>query len=133
METIICIEDEPLVRKNIVEELEDLGLKVFEAADGFEGLQLIFKHQPDLVICDITMPRMSGLELLRHLRDNHKYFDEMPFLFLSAIADDASIISGLKKGAYNYLTKPVDFDLLGATVLASLDHVRTIKEKSFGT
>jgi len=128
MATILCIDDEPLVREDIAEVLVDCGFFVLEASDGLEGLDMILKHEPDLVICDITMPRMNGRELLDELRNRHKRFDRMPFLFLSALSDEDQIISGLKQGAYNYLTKPVDFKLLIVTIEASLDHVDAEKQ-----
>ena len=55
--TILCIDDETLLREDIVEELEHEGYKVLQASDGHEGLKQILSHRPDLVICDITMPR----------------------------------------------------------------------------
>lgn len=126
MATILCVEDEPLVREDIVEELEERGFNVLEASDGLEGLEMILRHEPDLVICDITMPRMDGYELLRELRFAHTRFDKIPFLFLSALADSRHIANGLKQGAYNYLTKPVDYKLLGVTIEASLDHTQSL-------
>lgn len=129
MATILCVDDEPLVREDIVEELEDRGFKVIEASDGLEGLEMILKHEPDLVICDITMPGMDGRELLDELRQTHNRFDKMPFLFLTALADDSEVISGLKQGAYNYLTKPVDYQLLSVTIEASLDYVEVENER----
>lgn len=130
MTTILCVEDEPLVLEDIVEELEERGFEVLQAKDGLEGLAMILEHKPDLVISDITMPRMGGHELLDELRNKHTEFDNMPFLFLSALADEKEIVEGLKLGAYNYLTKPVDFKLLGLTVEASLDHVESVQKNA---
>lgn len=122
-----------MVLEDIVEELEERGFDVLSAKDGLDGLEMILKHEPDLVISDITMPRMGGHELLDELRAKHTRFDNMPFLFLSALADEKEIVEGLKLGAYNYLTKPVDFKLLGLTVEASLDHVQSVQDTSDGT
>ena len=127
MTKILCIEDEPMVLEDLVEELEDRGYEVLSAKNGVDGLAMILKHEPELVISDITMPGMGGHELLAELRTKHNRFDNMPFLFLSALADDKEIVEGLKRGAYNYMTKPVDFKLLGLTVEASLDHVRSVQ------
>lgn len=128
MAKILCIEDEALVREDIVEELQDLGFEVIEANDGREGLDMIVEHEPDLVISDITMPRMDGFELLNELRGKHKIFARMPFIFLSALGDKKHIVSGLKEGADNYLTKPVDYDMLEVTVQASLRQMWRINE-----
>ncbi len=132
MATILCIEDEKMVREDIVEELEDLGYNVLVADDGLDGLNMILEHKPDLVICDITMPRMDGFQLLGEIRKNYKLMADMPFIFLSALADDKHVLSGLKEGADNYLTKPVDFELLKATVEASLRQMERIKFKTEG-
>ena len=125
--TILCIDDEALLREDIVEELEDEGYRVLQASDGHEGLKQILQHHPDLVICDITMPRKNGYELLKEVRGEHGISAEMPFIFLSALADKEHIVAGLKMGADNYLTKPVDFDVLRVKVKACLRQVDRIK------
>jgi len=125
--TILCIDDETLLREDIVEELEDEGYKVLQASDGHEGLKLILSHRPDLVICDITMPRKNGYELLKEVRGEHGISAEMPFIFLSALADKEHVVAGLKLGADNYMTKPVDFDVLRVKVKACLRQVDRIR------
>ncbi len=130
MPRILCVEDEILVREDIVEELEDSGYDVLVADDGSKGLEMILAHKPDLVICDITMPHMDGFQLLEEIRGKYKLMADMPFIFLSALADEEHVIDGLKEGADNYLTKPVDFDLLKATVESSLRQIARIKYKN---
>ena len=125
--TILCIDDEALLREDIVEELEDEGYRVLQACDGHEGLKQILQHHPDLVICDITMPRKNGYELLKEVRGEHGISAEMPFIFLSALADKEHIVAGLKMGADNYMTKPVDFDVLRVKVKACLRQVDRIR------
>lgn len=125
--TILCVEDEVLLREDIVEELEDEGYSVLQATDGHEALKVILERKPDLVVCDITMPRKNGYELLKEVRGNYESFAEMPFIFLSALADKEHVIAGLRLGADNYLTKPVDFDLLRAKVRASLRQVNRLR------
>lgn len=126
--TILVIDDEALLREDIVEELEDEGYKVIEAADGHEGLKQILQHKPDLVVCDITMPRKNGYELLKEVRRDHGISAEMPFIFLSALADKEHVVAGLKLGADNYMTKPVDFDVLRVKVKACLRQVDRIRD-----
>lgn len=126
--TILVIDDEALLREDIVEELEDEGYKVFEAGDGHEGLKQILQHRPDLVICDITMPRKNGYDLLKEVRGAHGISAEMPFIFLSALADKEHVVAGLKLGADNYMTKPVDFDVLRVKVKACLRQVDRIRD-----
>ncbi len=125
--TILCVDDEVLLREDIVEELEDEGYRVLQACDGHEGLKQILQHHPDLVICDITMPRKDGYQLLKEVRGDHGISAEMPFIFLSALADRKHIVVGLNHGADNYITKPVDFDVLRAKVQSSLRQVDRIR------
>lgn len=126
--TILVIDDESLLREDIVEELEDEGHRVLQASDGHEGLKQILQHHPDLVVCDITMPRKNGYELLKEVRNEHGISGEMPFIFLSALADKEHVVAGLKLGADNYLTKPVDFDVLRVKVQACLRQVDRIRD-----
>ncbi|KPF45702.1 response regulator [Rhizobium sp. G187] len=116
MITVLCIEDERDVRELIAEELEDAGLKVLQAENGREGLDIILRQQPDIVISDITMPEMDGISMLGELQINHPQFSNTPFLFLTALSDRDKLIEGLSAGAESYLTKPVDFDILMAKI-----------------
>lgn len=120
MTTILCIEDEADIRQDIVEELRDAGYETLEAADGKEGLQAIREHDPDLVLCDITMPVMNGHEVLATLRQKHPEFAETPFVFLTALAQRDDVIAGRKLGVDDYLTKPIDYELLLVTVESRL-------------
>tara|TARA_R110002072_G_scaffold114196_1_gene244105 strand:+ start:559 stop:1425 length:867 start_codon:yes stop_codon:yes gene_type:complete len=123
MTKILCIEDEAALREDIVEELGDAGYHVIEAANGREGYDALVAHQPDLVLCDVNMPDMNGHELLTKLREEHAEFDDIPFVFLSALADRKDIIAGKKLGADDYLTKPVDFEMLLVTVESRLRQI----------
>lgn len=129
MAKILCIEDEADIRSDIVEELQDAGYATLEAADGLQGLETIRKHHPDLVLCDITMPKMDGHLLLKEVRENHAQFAELPFLFLTALADRSNILAGLDLGADDYLTKPIDYELLLARIKARLREVGRIRER----
>jgi|GEM_PF-2587391 len=120
MVKILCIEDEDTIRQDIVEELTEAGHNCFEASDGVLGLQAIYDHRPDLVLCDINMPKMDGRELLKELRTNHPDLASIPFIFLSAAGKQEDVISGLGLGADDYLTKPIDYDLLMAKMMSSL-------------
>ena len=131
MATILCVEDEMDLRHDIVEELRGAGHDVIEAENGEKGLEAILTCRPDLVLSDITMPVMNGYELMRAIRSEHPEIAEMPFIFLSALADKQHIVSGRKLGADDYLVKPIDYDLLLATVesrLASIARMKARKE-----
>jgi len=129
MTTILCVEDVFELRKDIVEELEEAGYTVLQAGDGMEGLEMILEHKPDLVLCDVTMPKMNGLELLSEIRSTYPLFATMPIIILSALADRERVIDGLRGGADAYLTKPIDFELLLASVQSSLRQMDRIKQK----
>ncbi len=88
MITILCVEDEAGLREDIAEELEDAGYHIKQAGDGNEGLEMIQKYKPDLVLCDITMPRRNGYQLMKEIREKYPQFAEMPFIFLSALESD---------------------------------------------
>ena len=97
----------------LVEELADRGFEVCVAYNGEEGLSAILRSEPDLVLCDIRMPVMSGFEVLEALTAIAPRFGQMPFVFLTALTDRDNELKGRKLGADDYVTKPIDFDLLG--------------------
>ena len=119
--TLLCVEDEPDIREAIVEELVDCGFQVIEAVNGSEGLRAVLERRPDLVVCDCLMPVMSGIELLQTLRRDHPDYADVPFIFLSAHANEAEVVRGKQTGAAHYLTKPIDLDLLVETVTRTLE------------
>jgi DNA-binding response OmpR family regulator len=120
---ILCIEDDRETAMLIVEELLDRGYDVSVAYDGGEGLAAILRHEPDLVLADVSMPVLSGFEVLERLNAAAPRFESMPFVFLSALADRDNELKGWRLGADDYVTKPVDFEILGALIAARLAHV----------
>ncbi|WP_193335514.1 response regulator [Devosia beringensis] len=124
--TILCVEDEADLRSDICEELVAAGYQVEEAGNGQEALDLLRERSFDLVLCDITMPRISGLDLLQRVRQAPDLAD-LPFVFLTALAGRQDIIAGKAAGVDDYLTKPIDFDLMLITIAARLDQVARIK------
>ncbi len=126
MARILVVEDEEMLRVNLVEELEDSDYDVIEAFDGQDGLEKAIEHQPDLIISDVSMPRMTGLEFCEELNKQDGTVSAIPFIFLTAHGDRDSQIKGRKMGASDYLTKPVDYDLLLAAVEAQLASSRKI-------
>jgi len=128
MSKILCIEDDADIREDIVEELQDAHYEVLEAGSGSEGLEMILKHKPDLVLCDINMPSKNGYELLQEIREKYVLFAEMPFIFLTALGGREDVLVGLQKGADAYLVKPIDFELLLVTIHASLRQMERVKQ-----
>lgn len=129
MVTIVYIEDEADIRQDVAEELREADYDVIEADNGIDGLAAIKDNRPDLVLCDISMPGMSGLELLSELRKSSAHYNDLPFIFLTALADRADIINGKKIGADDYLTKPIDLEMLLATIDTRLRQIKRIEEK----
>ena len=117
---ILCIEDDRETAALIAEELTDRGFAVSVAHDGREGLAAILRQSPDLVLCDISLPFMSGFDVLERLTKNAPGFGYMPFVFLTALGDRENELKGRRLGADDYVTKPVDFDVLVAIVTARL-------------
>src|SRR5271169_1978419 len=117
---ILCIEDDRETAALIAEELLDRGYDVIVAHDGRQGLAAILKVMPDLVLSDISMPAMSGFELLERLVALAPRFAQMPFVFLTALTDRDNELKGRRLGADDYVSKPIDFDVLATIINARL-------------
>jgi DNA-binding response OmpR family regulator len=117
---ILCIEDDRETAALIAEELSERGCEVTVAHDGREGLAAILKSMPDLVLSDISMPVMSGFEVLERLISLEPRFSKMPFVFLTALTDRDNELKGRQLGADDYVTKPIDFDVLATIISARL-------------
>jgi DNA-binding response OmpR family regulator len=124
---ILCIEDDQETAALIAEDLADRGYEVRVAHDGRAGLQSLLEAPPDLVLADISMPVMSGFEVLEHLTAREPLFANMPFVFLTALADRDNELKGWRLGADDYVTKPVDFEVLAALIAARLARVGRVE------
>jgi len=100
--TILVVDDDPHIRQLLVFALAKAGLETREAADGEAALAAVEAKAPDLVVLDINMPRMSGLEVCRRLRAQ----GELPILFLSSRDDEIDRVLGIELGADDYVVKP---------------------------
>jgi phosphate regulon transcriptional regulator PhoB len=105
MPTILVVEDEPDIRKLVQYNLAQERYKVLEAEDGEQALKLLQRTRPKLVILDLMLPGMSGLELCKTLRDRQETA-QLPILMLTAKAGETDRVVGLEMGADDYLTKP---------------------------
>jgi len=106
---ILVIDDEVELRRFVKLRLSRAGYKVFEASNGIEGLEQLYKVKPHLVVLDIMMPKMDGWETCRRIRE----VSDVPILILSAKGDRGSKVKGLDLGANDYLAKPfAGFELL---------------------
>lgn len=116
MAKILLIEDEAPVREMLLDELTVQGHSVIEASTGEEGLEKFLEAEPDLVVCDRAMPGMSGYEVLERIRGAHPQYEDIPFIFLTALTDprDKAAVDHLKPAAY--IEKPVDFTALSEKI-----------------
>ncbi|HVO74386.1 MAG TPA: response regulator [Ignavibacteriaceae bacterium] len=111
MKKILVIEDDASIHQAIIDILENEGFKVFSAFNGKAGTQLAKEVLPDMIICDIMMPGMSGYEVLTELRKDSSTV-LIPFIFLSAMVERQNIRQGMELGADDYLTKPFKIEEL---------------------
>ena len=123
MNKILIIDDDARLVKNVETYLKDFGYKTEGALDGMEGLKKIKSFQPDLVILDLMMPELDGLEVCREIRKDNS----VPVIMLTARVEESDIVSGLEVGADDYLTKPFSLRVLAARIKANLRRSTEIK------
>lgn len=119
MSTILIIEDNATERDAVQFALKKAGYTVLGAPDGAAGIKMASEHSPDLIICDIEMPGLSGFETLEMLKQDPKTRD-IPFVFLTGNADAMAGRLGRQLGAEEYIEKPFSFSKLLAAVGTSL-------------
>ncbi len=123
---ILVAEDEEDIRELIREQIELSSDQVIEAADGLEAWQLFQEKSPDLVLLDIMMPRMTGLEVLAKIRE----VSQVPVIFITARGEEYDRILGLSQGADDYLVKPFSLAELSARIAVQKRHLeRNVPEK----
>ena len=125
---VLYAEDEQDIRENIVEILRDEGFEVFEAKNGKEAVEVFLENSPDVVVSDIMMPEVSGHEFLKIIRENKNISNNnVPFIFLSALGQKEDIVKGIDLKANDYLTKPIDFELLIAKIKEKYNNYKQIE------
>ncbi|MEI9947956.1 MAG: sigma-54 dependent transcriptional regulator [Pseudomonadota bacterium] len=102
---MLVVEDDPVIRANVLELLTEEGYEVISAQDGADGLALAKGRIPDLVVCDITLPKLDGYAVLRAIREDPA-IASTPFIFLTAKAERTDMRTGMSLGADDYLSKP---------------------------
>ena len=120
MSKILIVEDEASIRRVLIKILseEDKSHQIFEAEDGLIALNKIKKENFDLVLCDIKMPKMDGIEVLEFTK---KIKPEIPIIMISGHGDLDTAVESMKKGAYDYISKPPDLNRLLNTVRNAID------------
>lgn len=123
--TILVVDDDDSLRRVMQLQLEEAGYDVIAASDAREALALAEEHTPALVITDLKMPGSSGMEVLKRIRAEHP---ETTVVMITAFGTVQTAVEAMKAGAYDYITKPIDFDELIVTVNRALEHQRLIVE-----
>ena len=127
MSRILIIEDEEAIRRVLVKILseENSLYKVFEAVDGLSGIEFIKKEDFDLILCDIKMPKMDGVEVLQAAK---KLKPEVPIVMISGHGDLDTAVNTMRLGAFDYISKPPDLNRLLNTVRNALDRKKLVVE-----
>ena len=127
MSKILVIEDESAIRRVLVKILaeESDSYNVLEAEDGLAGIETIKKEDFDLVLCDIKMPKMDGVEVLEAAK---KIKPEIPFIMISGHGDLDTAVNTMRLGAFDYISKPPDLNRLLTTVRNALDKKELVAE-----
>jgi DNA-binding NtrC family response regulator len=122
---ILVVDDEPFIRTLVQSTIETMGHLARPAEDGAAARDLLAAEPIDLILTDLLMPRMSGLELLRHTRRVHP---GIPVIILTGYASLETALSAIHEGVYDYLTKPFQIDELRLTVRNALGHIAAARE-----
>ncbi|MFZ9662084.1 MAG: sigma-54-dependent transcriptional regulator [Chitinophagaceae bacterium] len=125
MSSILIIDDERSIRKTLGEILTYEGYRIVEASDGEEGLRKFRESSIDVVLCDIKMPRMDGMELLEKVREINA---DIPVIMISGHGTIETAVEAVKKGAFDYISKPPDLNRLLITIRNAMEKTNLVTE-----
>src|SRR6478672_2279569 len=125
MSNILIIDDEKAIRKTLTEILSYEGYKIEEASDGEEGLKKFRERSFDVVLCDIKMPKLDGIEFLEKARETNP---DIPVIMISGHGTIETAVEAVKKGAYDYIAKPPDLNRLLITIRNAMDKNNLVTE-----
>lgn len=125
MADILIIDDEKAIRKTLSEILSFEGYKISEAADGEEGLKVFKEKNYDVVLCDIKMPKIDGIEFLQKAGETNP---DIPIIMISGHGNIETAVEAVKKGAYDYISKPPDLNRLLITIRNAMDKSSLVTE-----
>ena len=123
---ILVVEDEENIRTNIKEYLENQNYQVIEAADGEAGLEMVETMKPDLIILDLMLPKVDGMEVCKQVRRNHN----TPIIMVTARNEEIDKLLGLELGADDYITKPFSLRELNARIKAVFRRSKHVVENT---
>lgn len=117
---ILIIEDDTILRENMCAFLNEEGYQVMAAEDGLTGVKMVMSQIPDMILCDITMPGMDGLELFKTIQQL-KTTSAIPLIFITAKTEKEDVRIGMQLGADDYITKPFDLNELRQTIKVRME------------
>jgi DNA-binding NtrC family response regulator len=125
MSNILIIDDEKAIRKTLSEILSYEGYKIDEAGDGEEGFRKFREKEYDVILCDIKMPKMDGIEFLEKSKELNP---DLPIIMISGHGTIETAVEAVKKGAYDYISKPPDLNRLLITIRNAMDKTSLVAE-----
>jgi two-component system nitrogen regulation response regulator NtrX len=125
MSSILIIDDEKAIRKTLGEILSYEGYKLEEAGDGEEGLKKFKEKEYDVILCDIKMPKIDGIEFLERAKETNP---DIPIIMISGHGTIETAVEAVKKGAYDYISKPPDLNRLLITIRNAMDKTSLVAE-----
>ena len=123
---ILIIDDEPDILEFLSYNFKKNGYDVFRAVDGRDGIKQAESTHPDIIVSDILMPNVNGIEMCKLLR-NRSEFADTPFIFLSAVHDDYQVMHAMLSGADQYVSKPIRFEYLLSMVNELLSSKKNVQ------
>jgi DNA-binding response OmpR family regulator len=129
MAKILLVDDDEDILTFLEIHLTGSGYSVNTCLSGQAALDTLGAFKPDVIITDLNMPEMSGFDLMKVIRAERRVPEHCPIIFLTAQADASDVVQGLREGADDYLTKPINIDMLQAKLIAILRHVARINER----
>ncbi|MBU1139653.1 MAG: response regulator, partial [Proteobacteria bacterium] len=126
-ETILIAEDDPLVRKTTAHYLTGKGYTILEASNGSEALQLFREEKPNILLTDLRMPRLDGMQLIQTVVQEDPH---MPVIIFSGMGTMGDVIEALRAGAWDYLTKPItDLDIVAHSINKALERAKHLRQE----
>ncbi|AXH09038.1 hypothetical protein CP960_07910 [Malaciobacter halophilus] len=115
---LLFVEDDALLRKSYSIYLEELFDEIIEAEDGKEGLEMYYKHKPDIIMLDISMPYINGMDVVKEIRKDDK---DVTIIILSAHSDKAYLFDAIELNIFKYLVKPLPRSLFKESILKAIE------------
>ena len=127
MNTILIADDEKKIRDTISDYLKFKGMEIILAANGEEAVANAYEHAVDLIILDVMMPKMNGIEACKEIRK----FSKVPILFLSALGEEEDLLSGYLAGGDDYIVKPFPLSVLAQKIQSILNRLYGVHDDHF--